>query len=236
MSIPHSFQECRAYVRAQLVSPREIQTRSNTRPPMAVTLSRQTGARGRTIGNLLVSRLRSNESDPSIPWTLFDRNLVEQILEDHHLPKDLEKFMPDDRVGELESAINEILGRQPSSWSLFEYSVDTMVRLARAGHCILVGRGGSVITRAFANVLHIRLVGSLERRVQHMCRVGSFDVEEATAFIKKEDSARKKYLKQHFNRDIDDVNLYDLILNTDFLSNETAVQILLAALAEKARQ
>ena len=32
------------------------------------------------------------------PWTIFDRNLVERVLEDHDLPARLAKFMPEDRA------------------------------------------------------------------------------------------------------------------------------------------
>jgi hypothetical protein len=34
------------------------------------------------------------------------------------------------------------------------------------GNCIIAGRGGNKITHGFSNVLHIRLIGSLEKRTK----------------------------------------------------------------------
>jgi cytidylate kinase len=196
----------------------------------AITISRQTGARGRTIGRLLQDTLREQHPKAEIPWTLFDDDLVQQVLKDHNLPGDLEKFMPDDAVGELESSINEILGRHPSMWSLFEKTVSTIARLSRMGHCIIVGRGGNRITQQFDNVLRVRLVGSEEHRVRQMMQVSSMTEAAARKFVKDEDAARYRYVKQHFQSDIDNPLHYDLVLNTDHFTDAQAVAILIAAI------
>ena len=221
-----SFTECRGYVAANM----HHKPASKSERPPAVTISRQTGARGRSIGTKLQEALRAQDPKAAVPWTLFDDNLVKKVLEDHQLPTDLEKFMPDDAVGEIESSINEILGRHPSMWSLFEKSVRTIVRLTRMGKCIIVGRGGNKITQGFPNVLQVRLVGTREKRVQQMVALKHISRKEASDYIKKEDAARRRYMKQHFHCDIDDPLLYDLVLNTDNCSDEQAVAILVSAI------
>jgi hypothetical protein len=227
-----SFQECRSYV-AAFAHSTPAPLSSAKKVPAAITISRQTGARGRTIGTKLQNALRNQNPKAQVPWTLFDDNLVKKVLEDHNLPADLEKFMPDDAVGEIEGSINEILGRHPSLWSLFEKTVDTIVRLSRLGNCIIVGRGGNMITRGFSNVLHVRFIGTLEKRVQQMATAKHTSKKEAQQYAKKEDAARKRYLKQHYHCDIDDPILYDLVINTDHLSDNEVVQILLAAIEAK---
>ncbi len=229
MHLHPSFQECRGYVAAHLHDQASEQPKRAERPP-AVTISRQTGARARSIGLKLQAALRKAEPGASIPWTLFDDDLVKKVLEDHHLPSDLEKFMPDDAISELEGSINELLGRHPSLWTLFEKSVTTIVRLSRMGHSIIVGRGSNEITRGFANVLSVRLIGSEERRLDHMVQVHGMTVAGAKRFIKEEDAARRRFLKQHFSTDIDDPTRYDLVINTDHFSDEAAVELLVAAI------
>lgn len=226
MIVHPSFSECRGYVAASM----HHKPKSKSVQLPAITISRQTGARGRSIGTQLQATLRAEDSKAKIPWTLFDDNLVKQILEDHQLPAELEKFMPDDAVSELESSINEILGRHPSMWSLFEKSVRTIVRLSRMGNCIIVGRGGNKITQGFPNVLQVRLIGTLEKRIQHMVALKHISRKEATDYIKKGDAARSRYMKQHFHCKIDDPLLYDLVINTDHCSDEQAVEILTAAI------
>ena len=221
MSIHPSFSECRGYVAANL---HDKPAAKSVRLP-AVTISRQTGARGRSIGTKLQEALRKQDPKAKIPWTLFDDNLVKQVLEDHQLPAELEKFMPDDAVSEIESSINEILGRHPSMWSLFEKTVRTIVRLSQMGNCIIVGRGGNKITQGFSNVLQVRLVGSMERRIQQMVALKHISRKEAA-----------DYIKQHFHCKVDDPLLYDLVINTDNCSDEQVVEILMAAIRKMDRE
>jgi hypothetical protein len=181
----------------------------------------------------LQSALRAEAVDASVPWTLFDENLVKQVLEDHQLPADLEKFMPDDAIGEIQASINELLGRHPSLWSLFEKSVSTIVRLSRMGHSIIVGRGGNEITRGFSNVVNVRLIGSEDRRIRHMVEEHGMTQAGATKFIKEEDTARRRFLKQHFGTDIDDPMRYDMVINTDHFADEAVVRMLVAAIRSK---
>jgi len=50
-------------------------------------ISREVGAGGRTIAELLSQRLAAAEKTPvTSPWAVFDANLAKQVLEDHQLP------------------------------------------------------------------------------------------------------------------------------------------------------
>jgi hypothetical protein len=227
-----SYQECRSYVAANLHHKPHVSTKDLKRPP-TLTISRQTGARGRTIGLKLQNHLRAQSPKALIPWTLFDDNLVKQVLEDHQLPLDLEQFMPDDAINELTGSINELLGRHPSLWTLFEKTVSTITRLSRMGNCIIVGRGGNEITQGFSNVIRVRLIGSEIRRHKQMVEFHGMSHAGAHKFIKEEDAARHRYIKQHFQHGIDDPSRYDFVINTDHLDDDTIVHILATALAAK---
>jgi len=228
-----TYQDCKSYVAAHLHAMKRSAAKTPVKIAPAVTISRQTGARGRTIGQKLQNALRARNPKAEIPWTLFDENLVQKVLKDHNLPARLEQFMPDDAVGMLESSINEILGRHPSLWTLFEQSVQTIVRLCRMGHCIIVGRGGNKITEGFSNVIRVRFIGSEETRLNHLVSLRGMEPKKAQQFIKDEDHARRRYLKQNFKCDIDDPMLYDMVINTDHLSDELVVQALVAAVEAK---
>jgi cytidylate kinase len=227
-----AIRECRTYVAAHLKAKDHPEKMPLRRTP-SITISRQTGARGRSIGEKLQNALRARNPKAPAPWTLFDKNLVKKILEDHDLPADLEKFMPDDAVGELEGSINEILGRHPSHWQLFENTVETIARVCRMGNCIVVGRGANKITRGFSNVLHVRFIGSNDLRIHRINDIMDISRKEAERYIKDEDTARRKYMKQHFHCDIDDPLLYDLVINTDLLDDDTVVNILISAVEGK---
>jgi hypothetical protein len=228
MPLHPSFQECRAYVAAHLHHQTKYHPKQAKRLP-AITISRQTGARARSIGMKLQAALREDAPVGSVPWTLFDDNLVKKVLEDHQLPADLEKFMPDDAVNEYEGAVNELLGRHPSLWTLFEKTVSTIVQLSRMGHSIIVGRGGNEITRGFHNVINVRLIGSKEQRIRHLVVTHGMEPAYAKKFVKKEDAARRRFLKQHFDADINNPERYDIVINTDHLEDDAVVEMLAAA-------
>jgi hypothetical protein len=228
MPLHPSFQECRAYVAAHLHHQTKYHPKQAKRLP-AITISRQTGARAHSIGMKLQAALREDAPEGSVPWTLFDENLVKKVLEDHQLPADLEKFMPDDAVNEYEGAVNELLGRHPSLWTLFEKTVSTIVQLSRMGHSIIVGRGGNEITRGFHNVINVRLIGSKEQRIRHLVVTHGMELAYAKKFVKGEDAARRRFLKQHFDADINDPERYDIVINTDHLEDDAVVEMLAAA-------
>lgn len=157
-------------------------------------------------------------------WTVFDRNLVEKVLEEHHMPVDMARFMPEDRVSAIDDVMEEVLGLHPSSLTLLRKTTETILHLATLGNVILVGRGSAVATRSLPNVFHVRLVTPLEQRIEKVMTHNHLAREEALAFIKKEDLGRRRYLKDHFNADIDDCMLYDLMVNTARISHEKAAQ------------
>ena len=51
----------------------------------------------------------------------------------------------------------------------------------------------------------------------------------AKKFVKGEDAARRRFLKQHFDADINDPERYDIVINTDHIEDDAVVEMLAAA-------
>tara|TARA_B110000093_G_scaffold66088_1_gene71805 strand:+ start:18628 stop:19329 length:702 start_codon:yes stop_codon:yes gene_type:complete len=230
MNETSSFNECCSYV-AALVQERARPHAEQHTP--AITISRQFGARGRSISKKIQDALRDGSPQDPIPWTCFDEDLVEKVLKDHDLPTSLAKFMPEDSVSEIDSTINEILGRHPSLWTLSKHTVESMVHLFHLGHCIIVGRGGNKVAEGLSNVTRVRFVGTLPQRIKQMINVHGMSSKEAKYYIKQEDYARQRYMKNHFDCDVEDPLDYDLVINTDHYSDEAVVRFVLSAVAAK---
>ncbi|WP_309381718.1 AAA family ATPase [Cerasicoccus frondis] len=227
MSDTRLFEKCRAYVTSSANDHGFARNQQVALP--AITLSRQVGARGTTIAKLLVQHLEQVDEQTNPPWTLFDKNLIRRVLDDHQLPRYLEKFMTESRVSELQSTINEIVGLHPSMWELHEKVGDTIVRLLGRGHAIIVGRGACVVGAGLRNVLNVRLVGSVKHRLQHLENLFGLCEKEAADRLLKDDRDRRDYFRTHFGRDIEDPELYHLVINTDMLSEEEIVRIIASA-------
>jgi cytidylate kinase len=88
-----------------------------------------------------------------------------------------------------------------------------------------VGRAANVITGKMARVFHVRLVGSLDTRIERVRESAKLSRKEAIKFIRKEDRGRARYLKKNFECHIDDPLLYHLVLNTDRISIDDAATL-----------
>ncbi len=197
-----------------------------------VTISRQAGSGAHSVAELLVDYLRAHDPAAPHPWTVFDRNLVDTVLADHHLPKRLEKYMPEDRITEIADIMDELFGLHPSSWTLAHKASETMLRLAELGYCILIGRGAPVVTAKLPYGMHVRLIGSRERRVQRLQQLENLSRQDAAALVAREDRGRHRYVQKYFHRSVDDPLLYHLIINTDFYSMQEAAQMIGNAVLE----
>jgi cytidylate kinase len=188
------------------------------------------GSGGRTVASKLAEYL-----EPHAPygrhWTIFDHDLIKMVLEDHALPARLAEFLPESSRPRLREMMETLRGKQPFASKIVEQTVETIWHLAAGGHVILVGRAANVITASLQNVFHVRLVGSLENRTERVEEVYDFDRRAAVDYIKAQDTAKRHYLKQYFGEDIDDAQLYHLVINTDRIPySETAKLIANAVL------
>jgi cytidylate kinase len=232
MHIQPGLERCLSFINCQLQSPpsRLAQHRTGERRRV-ITISRQAGSGGHTVANKLLELLQAQGSKDSSLWAVFDRNLVEKVLEDHNLPHNLAKFMPEDRISEMADTMDELFGLHPPSWTLVRKTADTILHLAEVGNVILIGRGAHVITRKLEYAFHVRLIGSLEQRVKRMQEMEHLTSQSALELVQKEDLGRRRYLKKYFNKDIDDPLLYHLVINTDLMPCEEAAQMIAQAVA-----
>jgi len=192
-----------------------------------ITISREAGAGSINIGKKLAEFLNSDKTvNWPCPWTVFDKELIKTVLEDHHLPERWEKYMPEDKHSKIQDILDELFGLHPASIVLVHRTSETILHLAQIGNVILVGRGASIITRKLEWGFHVRLVGSLRKRTQRVMEFSKVDKTQAEELIAKWDKGRKKYLNEYFNKNIDDPLLYDLIINTDFVSHDNAAKII----------
>jgi cytidylate kinase len=234
MNTQYGLERCRTFINAQLQTAGKAAAAAEAGVPRrAVTISRQTGSGAYSVAEKLAAFLQARSPKDACPWTVFDRNLVEKVLEDHNLPQRLAQFMPEDRVSEIADTMDELFDLHPPSWTLVRQTTDTILRLAELGNVILIGRGATFITSKFDYVFHVRLVGSLERRVKHIQEVAHLSKEDALARIRREDRGRERYLKKYFNTDLNDPLLYHLVINTDLVPYEEAARIIADAVMER---
>ncbi len=227
---------CFSYLSAQYQESHPPWETDPTRIRMSVTISREAGARGHSVGGVLASILQAENKDPMHPWLMFDHELVSEVIKEHKLPLNAAAYMREEQpVSEIEGLVGEILGLHPSTSELIERSHQTIRRLAKLGHVIIVGRGGNYLTLSMQQVIQVRLVGDLENRARYIAETYEITRAEARSNARKIDRARAAYVSKYMSRSIDDPHGYDLIINTDHFSNESAGAMIAAAVRERKR-
>jgi cytidylate kinase len=198
-----------------------------------VTISRQAGSGAHVVAERLVAQLQAQAPTGAPRWTVFDRNTVEKVLEEHDLPARLAPSMPEDRVTEMADTMDQLFGLRPSSWTLVRKTAETILHLAEIGNVVVVGRGGNLVTGKLASAVHVRLVGSLERRIDHAQEANHLDRKAAAAYVHDEDLGRRRYVEKYYDADIDDPLLYHLVINTDRVPYAEAASLIAGAVSAR---
>jgi cytidylate kinase len=98
--------------------------------------------------------------------------------------------------------------------------------LAERGRVVIVGRGSQVLLADFPHTLHVRLVASEGCRIDTVAREQVFDRDKAAEHVKTSDQRRDRYLKTNYDRDVDDLSLYDLVVCMDKLAADDVVEFI----------
>ncbi len=225
--IEPDLEQLRSYLDHQLEERKPPAAESRLkRPGPAITIADQIGSGAHELARQLAPVLHAAEPIDSPPWAIFDRQLVEKALEEHHLPQRLAKLIPEAHRSYLDDVLDELVGLRPPSWELIPKIVQTVQHLAFVGHVILIGRGASFITGLMPNVFHIRLIESLPKRIERVQRQQNLSPNGAAKFIAKTERERGRYLKAYFHTRLDDDQQYHLVLNTDRIPLPDAVKLI----------
>ena len=219
-----------AILKARLAGPSEDAPSSVPAVLPFITVSREVCAGATTLGRLLVPRLNAEFGEERHEWVLMDRDLLSYALAHHELPEQLARYLPEDKVSEIDSLIGEIMGLHPSIWSLEQQVAQAIVQFAHVGRIIFVGRAAALLTQSLPGGFHVRLVADKETRVRRMMNLNGMSASEAEAQIERLDHGRRRFVRSHFARDIDDPHTYDLVINTDRITPATAASLVIEGL------
>jgi cytidylate kinase len=197
----------------------------------SITISRESGAGASTVAQMVAEQLNamSKPGAGEVTWTVFDKNLAKEVLVEHRLPLNLEKFMVEDARLPVESIVEELLGLHPNSWWLAQQTTKTILHLASLGRVVMVGRGAEVITQLLPFVFHVRLVAPLSKRIKQAAEFYGLSPNEATMKVSEEDHARRRYVRRYFDADVDNALLYHLVINSGKTGLAGAAEIIVEA-------
>jgi len=190
-----------------------------------ITISREAGTGESAITGTLLEDLSGKQSANECPWTLYDKDLVNRVVDDYHI-SNVNGLLPEDKFSDIQMMFEELFGIHPTKREMAHNLSKSILKLADMGNVIIVGRGAFYITRHRKNGLHIRLIGSLQKRVKHMVDEYSLSLKQAEEYIRREDTQRHDYVKKLFGVDLNDPHFYDLVINTDRVTPQEIVALI----------
>ena len=190
--------------------------------PYVITIARQYGSGGRTVGKMLARKL-------GIPF--YNREIITMASEDSGVNAML--FSDERLKGDFLTRLRaHYHGNTPvpndSSKSylkdeaLFAYQVKIIRRLADQGPCVMIGRCADYILAGRPDVVRVFVHADADFCLEQAMKVDSLPEGEVVRKIAEIDEYRAKYYKHHTGHDWYDARNYDLSLNSGVLGFDGA--------------
>ncbi len=189
-----------------------------------ITISRQFGSGGRTIGRELANRL-------GIPF--YDKELVEQIaLESGFAPQFVEEHgehAPNKSrfayafSGQSGSGFMNGLSTADFLWSI---QCNVIMQLAEKGPCVIVGRNADYILKDRKDCLHVYIHADQDSRADRIVRLYGESEKSPNARLDEKDRRRQINYEHYTGRTWGAAENYDISLNSAALGIENCIDIL----------
>ena len=189
-----------------------------------IALSRELGSGGGALARLV---------GEALGWHVFDRDLLSALAEETHRNLlALERF-DEKGVRELgEYLAPLILPDDPGQPRVLVGLKHVIHRIGTEGRAVIVGRGANFVLHPSGGV-RVRAVGPAAERAEALARTEGIAVHAARRRVAESDSAQREFVRQAYQREIDDPAAYDLVLSPLALGLPAAAAAVLAAARAK---
>ena len=189
-----------------------------------ITISREFGSGGRTVGRMVAEKL-------GIPF--YDKELVEQIaLESGFAPKFVEEHGEHSPSGSFFSyafapqGVPGVMNGLSTADFLWNIQCSVILQLADQGPCVIVGRNADYILKDRPDALHAYVFADTPYRSDRIVRLyGESEKSPETRLAEKDKRRRVNY--QHYTgRTWGQAQNYDICLDTGVLGIEQCRDII----------
>ena len=204
----------------------------NKNEKFVITVNRELGSGGRTVGRKLAEKLNVK---------YYDKALIEGLTKEFGLTveeietvKAQKKSWWNEFNTYYKKLTETMLPLEAETVLTTESMMDTERRilqnLAAEESCVVAGRSGFLVFREWPNHVNIFIQASMESRIERVMRRQQLSRDEAIAAIEKVDKGRETYIQKYADTSRYDTRNYDLVINMDGLTEDAAVEIILTYL------
>lgn len=189
-----------------------------------ITISREFGSGGRTIGREVANKL-------GIPF--YDKELVEQVaLESGFAPKFVEEHGEHSPGRSILSyafapqGVPGVMNGLSTADFLWNIQCSVILQLAEKGPCVIVGRNADYILKDREDVLHVYIHADKEFRADRIVRLYGESEKSPEARLNEKDKRRRINYQHYTGRNWGVAQNYDVCFNSGVLGVEYIADII----------
>jgi len=192
-----------------------------------ITISREFGSGGRTVGRKVAEKL-------GIPF--YDKELVDQIaVESGFAPKFIEEHGEHSPTGSFFSyafapqGVPGIMNGLSTADFLWNIQCNVILQLADQGPCVIVGRNADYILKDRPEALHVYVFADAPYRAERIVRLYGESEKSPEQRLNEKDKRRRVNYQHYTGRTWGQAQNYDLCLDTGVLGEDFCVDVIVKA-------
>lgn len=199
-----------------------------------ITISRQFGAGGITVGTMVAQKLG---------YSLYDHEIIQMVAKKAKVSTNWVAEMERETGGALQKFIMQIVPKGLVDRVLDEERgyIDEVIyvdmlhsimrKIAEEDDAVVIGRGGQYILKDYANAYHILLVADKAERIRFMEEKYDMMPRQARRRVDLEDKRRINFYSKFGKEDYEQPIHYDLIVNTSRVLRAQAAEMICTLLS-----
>jgi len=193
-----------------------------------ITISRQFGAGGLTLGRKLANALN---------YTMVDQQIIAMISKKAKVSENWVHAIEKEAGGKMQSIINRIIPmglmdrilddqKGYIDEEIYIHLLEKIItQIAEKDNCIILGRGGQYILKNRPDTFHVLLIADKEDRIRFMQTHYKLERSQALQVVQAEDKRRLNLYRKFDKSDYDQPAYYHLTLNTSKLDLDSTANI-----------
>ena len=194
-----------------------------------ITISRQFGAGGITLGKMIAEKFG---------YTFADTEIIKMVAEMANVSTHFVETVEKEAGGKFSKFISKTVSKPLVGRILkdehgyideeiyLDYLVLIIAQMADDGDVVILGRGSQYILNDHPDAYHILLIDTFENRVKFMQDNYDLSHNRAVHVVKNEDKRRLNLYKKLGKSDYDNPDLYHLVLNRGRISLDKASELI----------
>jgi cytidylate kinase len=203
-------------INQQLLSLTARSETEHTSDKPVITISRELGSGGLTMGRLAATELGLK---------YYDREIIERIAQQtRSSEKHIHQHENEPRDPISKMLLNLLDPRHVSDTVYLRHLIKVLNEVSSEGKVLIIGSGGSCVLR---QSLKIRVIAPFDLRVARVMDLENLTHEQAYQQVLQSDHARKRFLRNYFTCQADFPLAFDLVLNTEIMSVEHGAELII---------